>query len=162
MVLPPLKVTPGDMNAAVTWTAPQSTCSEAIRSSELPQTMPGSLFSIGQHTVIYKYNIDNRFEQRCAVMIDVRGRVYINDYINATWEITVKKKEFMYIIQIHHCNMKIDHSIEARSMHICHICTINTVSICSPFRIFMIISTSQWAKLCWLKVKSYKRRWINV
>ena len=77
VVLPPLEVSPGDMNAAVSWNAPQSTCSEAVRSSELPQTMPGSLFSIGQHTVIYNYNINNQFEQRCAVMIDVRGKLGI-------------------------------------------------------------------------------------
>jgi hypothetical protein len=75
-VLKTFRVTPGETTTAVTWTAPLSTCSEAIRKTALPQATSGQLFAIGRHTVVYAYNINNQFDQRCAVMFEVRGRLF--------------------------------------------------------------------------------------
>ncbi|CAB4007900.1 Hypothetical predicted protein [Paramuricea clavata] len=86
-VLKTFRVTPGETTTAVTWTAPLSTCSEAIRNTVLPQATSGQLFAIGQHTVVYAYNINNQFDQRCAVMFEVRGALCRDKGYNSANEV---------------------------------------------------------------------------
>ena len=71
-------VTPGDATAAVTWNQPSPTCSEAIRSTSIAPTgtKQGQLFSIGQHTIVYTYNINEKLNVRCPVMFEVRGKTF--------------------------------------------------------------------------------------
>ncbi len=80
-VLTTFNVRPGDTTTTVTWIAPLPTCPEAIKNTVLPQAKSGQLFEIGQHTVIYTYNINNQFDLRCAVMFKVRGRL-CNEWLN--------------------------------------------------------------------------------
>jgi hypothetical protein len=69
-------VTPGETTTAVTWTVPQPTCFDDVTNAAVsPQVQPGELFDIGQHTVIYTYNIKKQFDVRCAVMIEVKGNL---------------------------------------------------------------------------------------
>ena len=69
-------VTPGDATAAVIWNEPSLTCSEAIRSTSIAPTgtKQGQLFSIGQHTIVYTYRINEKLHVRCPVMLEVRGK----------------------------------------------------------------------------------------
>ncbi|XP_028401931.1 uncharacterized protein LOC114541435 isoform X2 [Dendronephthya gigantea] len=67
-------VVPGETTTTVSWNVPKPTCSEAIRDTIAPEVIrSGQPFSIGQHALIYTYNMNNQFDLTCAVMFEVRG-----------------------------------------------------------------------------------------
>ena len=68
---------PGETTTAVTWRTPLPTCPEAIRRTQSTHNS-GQLFAIGHHTVMYTFNINDRFDQTCAVSFEVRGALCRN------------------------------------------------------------------------------------
>mgnify|MGYP002804051706 FL=1 len=79
------EVEPGETTIPVTWNTPKPTC-PVTKTVLLPEgTQSGQAFSIGQHTVVYSYTINNQFQLNCSVEFEVRGSLCMDKgYNNVT------------------------------------------------------------------------------
>ncbi len=63
----------GDKKAYMSWPEPEPDCD--ITSSPSNPTRHNGMFTAGEHTVMYKYRVQNKFDLECPMTIFVPGEL---------------------------------------------------------------------------------------
>jgi hypothetical protein len=56
---------------------PKPTCpgQQVVRNTIQPNVKPGASFGVGNHTILYSYNMTNGINVQCTAAIEVKGMI---------------------------------------------------------------------------------------